>query len=353
MAPEAERSTGIDPHRLVYRWDLDKTYLRTEFDTVRDIFRTAFETPDRKRTVPGAAALLREIRSTEPAGVFILSGSPEQMRRVLEAKLRLDGIKWDSFTLKPSLKNLMRGRFRFLRDQVGYKLGCLLESRVAMDATTAEVLFGDDAEADAFIYSLYADLCSGRVGQETLVAVLERAKVYPEDIPTLVRLSSRLTPHDSTRRIFIHLDRVSPTSMFAEFGHRVCPFYNYFQPAVVLLSDGLLGADAALRVGAEIVIEHAFSPDALSASFMDLVRRGYAGRSAASALVTAVADADPRRFAGAAPALEAFADDLETKAPSMPAPEPIERPVIDYVGLFSRDKARARAARRRARLRKR
>ena len=56
--PEAEPQP-LDRHRLVYRWDLDKTYLRTEFDTVRDVLRTAFEKPHDKRTVPGAAALLR------------------------------------------------------------------------------------------------------------------------------------------------------------------------------------------------------------------------------------------------------------------------------------------------------
>ena len=27
------------PGRTIYRWDLDKTYLRTEFDTVRDLLR--------------------------------------------------------------------------------------------------------------------------------------------------------------------------------------------------------------------------------------------------------------------------------------------------------------------------
>lgn len=343
----------LDPHRTVYRWDLDKTYLRTEFDTVRDLVRTAFESPVRKETVPGAAALLRELRRTDPAGIFILSGSPEQMRRVLEAKLRLDGVRWDAFTLKPSLRNLLRGRFRFLRDQVSYKLGSLLSSRASMDAGTDEVLFGDDAEADAFVYSLYADICAGRVGSETLVAVLERARVYPDEIPNLVRLARRVPRRDVTRRIFIHLDRVSPVSVFAEYGPRVCPFYNYFQPALVLLEDGGLPAAAALRVGAEIVIQYAFSPDALTASFMDLARRGYVGPRAAEALVEALRDTSAGSFATAEPVLRAFASDVEPRIPQLSPPAAAEQVVIDYVGLFSRDKARARAARLRARYRRR
>ena len=101
----------MDRRHLVYRWDLDKTYLRTEFDTFRDLLRTFFEPFSRKQTFPGAAPLLREIQATEPASISILSGSPEQMRRVLEAKLRLDGIYWDEFLLKPSLKHLLLGRW--------------------------------------------------------------------------------------------------------------------------------------------------------------------------------------------------------------------------------------------------
>ena len=115
MAPDLSERR----HEIVYRWDLDKTYLRTEFDTLRDLVRTAFEPASRKRAYPGASTLLREIRATDPEAIFILSGSPEQMRSVLEAKLRLDGIRWDGFTLKPSLRNLVRGKFRFLRRYVG------------------------------------------------------------------------------------------------------------------------------------------------------------------------------------------------------------------------------------------
>lgn len=342
----------LDPHRIIYRWDLDKTYLRTEFDTVRDLVRTAFESPSRKETVPGAAALLRELRRTEPAGIFILSGSPEQMRRALEAKLRLDGVRWDAFTLKPSLRNLLRGRFRFLRDQISYKLGSLLTSRAAIESHTDEILFGDDAEADAFIYSLYADICAGRVGSDTLMAVLERAKVYPDEIPRLVRLAQRVPRYDATRRIFIHLDRVSPVSVFAEYGTRVCPFYNYFQPSLVLIEEGVLPPEAALRVGAEIVIQHAFSPDALIASFMDLVRRQHVGPKSAAAVIEALDRAKPGSLATAEPVLRAFADDVSARLDGLGAPEPPDQMVIDYVALFSRDKARARDARRRARQRR-
>jgi len=336
-----------DRHRLVYRWDLDKTYLRTEFDTIRDLLSRAFEGAKDKRTVPGASALLRELRSNQPAGLYILSGSPEQMRRVLEAKLRLDGVTWDGFTLKPSLKRLLRGHFKFLKDQVGFKLGALLSSREVVPANTDEILFGDDAETDAFVYSLYADLCAGRVGSEVLMQVLERAAVRPEEVPELVHLAGRLPRRDHVLRIFIHLDRISSLDPFAEYGLRVCPFYNYFQPAVVLVEMGAIDAKAALRVAAELVIDQAFSPEALLASFTEIARRGHAGLVAKSALLSALVGVGASEFATATQVLVAFGRELDrTQVESaLPARAP---DAIDYPSLLARERARARAAKLRA-----
>jgi hypothetical protein len=351
---EVERADAIervDRGRLVYRWDLDKTYLRTEFDTVRDLVRTAFESASQKRTVPGAAALLRELRATDPLGIFIVSGSPEQLRRVLEAKLRLDGIRWDSFTLKPQLENLLRGRFRLLKDQVSYKLRALLETRAQLPAEIDEFLFGDDAEADAFIYSIYADLCAGRVDADMLMRVLRTAGVYEDDLPRIVRLSARLPRHDTCRRIFIHLDRVSSPAAFAELGPRVCPFYNYFQPAVVLLEHGAISPLGALRVAAELVMQHTFTADALVASYSDTFERGQVGIGPARQLVEAIAGVEASHFATTYPVLEAFGRELALAIPLMPEPRAGEPETgalaIDYVDLFSRDKARARRARER------
>ena len=332
----------IDRARLVYRWDLDKTYLRTEFDTLRDLLSRAFERAADKRTVPGAAALLREIRSAGPAGLFILSGSPEQMRRVLEAKLRLDGIHWDSFTLKPQLRNLLRGHFKFLRDQVGYKLGAMLASREPLSVEMDEILFGDDAENDVFIYSLYADIIAGRVSNDVLLGVLQQAAVTEEQIPELLRLVARLPKRPSVRHIFIHLDRMSPLDTFSAYGPRVCPFYNYFQPALVLVQAGALDARAALRVAADLVIDQGFAADALAASFAELARRGQVGERARDAVCTALAETKPSEYAGAAATMTALLTELRAVHVSDSLPAVPDG--LDYVALLATDRARARTA---------
>ena len=333
--------------KLVYRWDLDKTYLRTDFDTVRALLRTAFEPARRKRTVPGAAPLIRELRSTDPAGIYILSGSPEQMRKVLETKLRLDGVRWDSFTLKPSLANMLRGRFRYLHDNVGYKLGALFESRRDLAPDLDEVMFGDDAEADAFIYSLYADVCAGKVPEDGLIAILERSGVHAADIPRIVQLASQIERRDFCRRIFIRLDRVSSPEAFDGFGQRVCPFFNYFQPALVLLEMGALDAAAALRVAAELVINHGFSSDALTASYEELARRGRLGRRAADSLKAASRGLTQSDFVSAAPALDAFCREIPQATHGLASLPPPGRGQIDYLAVLASDRARAKDAKRR------
>jgi len=344
MAPDLSERRD----QVVYRWDLDKTYLRTEFDTLRDLVRTAFEPAARKRAYPGANTLLREIRATDPTAIFILSGSPEQMRNVLEAKLRLDGIRWDGFTLKPSLRNLVRGKFRFLRDQLSYKLTALLRSRTNVPPETDEILFGDDAEGDAFIYSLYADIAAGRVSQELLMKVAEAADVYPEDIPEIVRIAARVPRFDAVRRIFIHLERVSSTAGFGDFGRRVCPFYNYFQPALVLLEDGALDAQAVLRVGADLVVAHTFNPEVLVASFDDLRRRHYLSKDVVNRISEISDTIEPSTFGQASAPLESLVRTMEAARSELPNQVEVDLVKEDYLTLFAKDRARAKAAKRRA-----
>jgi len=278
----------------IARWDLDKTYLRTDFETLRDLVKTALERADQKRTNPGASTLLREIVRSG-ISVHILSGSPEQMRRRLEDKLRLDGITWDSFTLKPNLQNLLRLRFRAVRDQLGYKLPALLRSRAtAVESgeegpACGETLFGDDAEADAYVYSLYADFLAGRVGEDLLLKVLERGRVYEDVVAETMDMARTVHHADVVERILIHLEQQTPPDDFRTYGPRVVPFYNYLQAAFVLQEDGRLGADGVLRVAVELVTEHRFDGDALARSYLDLARRGHLRGSGVVTLAPALA----------------------------------------------------------------
>ncbi len=260
------------------------------------------------------------------------------MRRVLASKLQRDGIRWQSFTLKPSLRNLRRGRLRYLKEQLGYKLGSLLQSRVKTDVAFDEVLFGDDAEADAFVYSLYADICAGVVERSVLEDLLEIARVYPEDRALILSSFDSIMPRQCVQRIFVHLDRVCAPSDFDALGSRVCPVYNYFQAAVLLHDMGLLDASATLEVGQRMAEEEMFSPDALLASILDLTDRTPLDRQRLWLLAEGEgADEVASLQAG----LRSRVEQLELVAPQVDDK-------IDYLALHLRDRRRARQAKERA-----
>ncbi len=280
----------IDPRppKRIYRWDLDKTYLQTDFDTLRQLVRTALQKASEKVSVPGAAALIRELSIEGDSRLCIISGSPKQMRSVLEEKLKLDGVKWDELVLKDNVRNILRGRFKALRGQVGYKLPVLLESRARGPIGAEEILFGDDAEADAFIYSLYADMVARRVDERTVKKVLDVAEVYPDDQARTLKAWKDVGQADPVRRIFIHLDRLTPPAYFSRYGPRVVPIFNYFQAALVLLGDGVLTGQQVLKVALEMIQSAGYNLLTLSNSFQDLTRRGLPLQHVAESLVKAM-----------------------------------------------------------------
>jgi hypothetical protein len=331
----------IDPRppRTIYRWDLDKTYLRTDFDTLRQLVATAFQKAADKVAVPGAAALIRELRAAGDAKLSIISGSPIQLRAVLEEKLKLDGVEWDELILKDNIRNLLRGRFKALRGQVGYKLPALLESRLRSPADAEEILFGDDAEADAFIYSLYADLIAGRIDERVLTQVLDAAAVYPDDRARILTAWKQIPPADPVRRIFIHLDRLTPPRQFSRYGPRVVPIFNYFQAALVLMGDNHLTAPQAIRVAAEMIQTSGYNLLTLSNSFQDLLRRGLLLDRAAASLARALED--PQQvltvLRPAPDIVRAFAKRIAALG-TTPSPPPAV--AIDYLQLL--DDARPR-----------
>lgn len=331
----------------ISRWDLDKTYLRTDFETVRDLVRTAFERADEKRTNPGAATLLREM-ARAGVSIHILSGSPEQMRRRLEDKLRLDGIVWDSFILKPNLQNVLRLRFRAVKDQLGYKLPALLRARTSAGESEArETLFGDDAEADAFVYSLYADIMAGRAGEELVHAIGARGRVYDDVLDDVGRCVRLVKGAAVVERILIHLEQQTPPDDFAVYGPRVVPFYNYLQAAFVVNEDGRLPAQGVLRVATELVTQHRFDGDALARSYHDLGKRGHLRGSNVGEITAALDAWEKEGIVPAKDELRAMVDRLPAyaeRAAERYVP-PAETAMPDYLALVNKHNPRRKKKR--------
>ncbi|HZR83186.1 MAG TPA: phosphatase domain-containing protein [Candidatus Binatia bacterium] len=280
--PEAPAPAGGEP-AVTFRWDLDKTYLRTEFETFRQLVRIPFESAADKVHLPGVPQLIRALRRSalargERPYVFFLSASPPQIGTAIRQKLDLDGIEYDGITFKDQLRNLMRGRFKSLTEQIGYKLAELLEARVRGPAAPREVLFGDDWESDPLIYSLYADVLSGALSPARLADVLAALAVERLAMARIERAAEALSEAghvDAVARIYINLERRTPPGRFHAFGARLVPAFNSFQTGASLYEIGLLDAEGIPDIAGALIDQSGYTVERLRNSLDDLVRRGH------------------------------------------------------------------------------
>jgi hypothetical protein len=285
MVVRRSRGRAAEPPRpVIFRWDLDKTYLKSEFDSLRELVRIPFEKPEDKVAVPGVVPLIRGLHEVATqAGreirIYFISASPPQIGKAIKEKLALDGIHYDGIVFKNQWQHIVRGRFRNLREQAGYKLTELLKSRHAMPPRSGEVLFGDDWESDPIIYSLYADVLCGRLEAGDLAAVLKTIGVDSRLIAEAEALSAGIEHRDVVQKIYINLERRTPPVNFRSFGLRLLPTFNYFQTAAGLFEDGHLTLPAVAQVAESLVSEWGYTPSALGNSLSDVMRRGHLHQS--------------------------------------------------------------------------
>src|SRR5262249_50280962 len=121
-----------------------------------------------------------------------------------------------------------------------------------------------------------------------LKAVFAAAEVYVDDQRRILGAWKQIPTSDPVRRIFIHLDRLTPPGRFARYAPRVVPLFHYFQAALVLVADGHLTAPQVIKVAVEMVQTAGYNLLTLSNSFQDLVRRGLPLDSVASSLIQAL-----------------------------------------------------------------
>ena len=267
---------------VVYRWDLDKTYLQTEFGTVRGLLQAAVEGAHSKRAVPGVRALLQGLSQSRAGRVIVVSGSPTWIRGRLEKMFALHGIRCDRLVLKDFGAALRRGRLAAIRGQVPYKLLAHLETRLWLQGrgeAAGEICFGDDAEVDALIYCLYADVCAGRIGGPRLARVLQACGAYDDEIAAVLARLPLLGRGDPVRKIFIHLETHSPPARFGAYRGRVLPTFNALQIALHLADCGFCEDGVVLAVAEALVTENRLDAEDLAGTLEDAVRRGVCRRA--------------------------------------------------------------------------
>jgi len=270
-----ERRSEIVKKLTVFRWDLDKTYLVSDFESLRGLLRIPFERAQDKRAVPGVIALVKALRRTAErrerrVSVCFVSASPPQIGQAIRDKLLIDRIEYDEIRFKDQMRHLVRGRFDLLREQIGYKLSELLRSARVTEAGADELLFGDDWESDPLVYSLYADVVAGRIDRARVGALLEQAGVHADYLDSIFDSMTRGLRPRRVRSICILRARPRADHELAAFGKRLLWFDNYFEGALSLHALGDLDPEGVVSVARGCELD----PVALTRSFEATVRRG-------------------------------------------------------------------------------
>ncbi len=275
-AEPVERGT-----RYVYIWDLDKTYLDTAFESLSGLWSVLREKAFQKRNVPGTATLVRAMRDywqeshqgRRDFPIFFITGSPPQLESKIHDKLNFDGIYPYGLFCKDNVQNLRPGRLWRLTQQVGYKLQALLQLRLHLADDVRQVLWGDDSEADAVIYSLYSDLCARRLEEREIRKILQHYKVGGQQVDTILRLLEDVPKQDPVEKMYINLAADTDPEYYLKFGRRVLPTYNAFQLALDLFQDQRLSLKHVMNVAIDLMSNYGFGVEDLERSFDELVRR--------------------------------------------------------------------------------
>lgn len=266
LVRKLHRSLPPDYEGPAYVWDIDKTWLDTRFSQLRGMLKIPFEFAVDKHAIPGATALLHALRDgptgREHRPLYFITASPPFIRKAIERKMLLDGIEFDGILYKDQLEVFRRRHFDSLREHTAFKLSGLLLLARSFPARTEIHLFGDDAERDPLIYCLFADICAGRLRDESLRATLVHLGVrasYAEDVAIL---AGELPARERVRGVYIHLVRDPSGGTLREYDARVVGYPSTGAVAGRLLAQGLIGEAARARVegGGEVVVGPAAVP---------------------------------------------------------------------------------------------
>ena len=207
------------------------------------------------------------------------------MESRITEKFSFDGLTPFGCFYKDNLQNLRPKKFWRLTKQVGFKVQALLQLRVQLKEDVRLFLWGDDSESDAIIYNLFSDICSRRISSSDLRRVLDHFSVSGDQIDTILSLQSVIPEKDPVGKIFINLATDTDPDYYLKFGRRTLPTYNTFQVALDLYQSKKIDFEMLLKIGLDMVNNYAFTPDELTRSFDELVRRQVLGHDGVTELV--------------------------------------------------------------------
>jgi len=259
---------------FIFVWDLDKTYLDTDFGGFRKMIKIVFEKAIKKLNVPGTDELVRSLaKCNSPFPIFFISASPPQMQEKIYEKWMHDRIQPYGFYSKDNLKNLRIGRWARLTNHIGFKIQALMELRLLISTSTKMICWGDDSESDATIYSLFSDICSHKLTDKETSALLKEFNVLPDQIKLILELRDQKDNFDPVHRVYINLAVDTDPEYYRKYGRRLMAVENSFEVALDLFQRGFLDLEGVRRVAQSLVDSYGFKPFQFEEAYELLVKR--------------------------------------------------------------------------------
>ena len=237
---------------ILVHCDIDQTYLQTDFHSFRGLLRVVTEKASDKKTFPYATETLQILSNQKNIRLRFLSASPEQMRRVLEKKIQMDGISFDEVFLKNATSMVMSGTIRGVLNQVSYKLPVLLQSFLQCIEDFSEqafyhLLFGDDSEDDPIIYTIFEAIVNKKISYNSPVfeRILESCSIHENDILAIQEISQKIQQKEYRTKVIalIHMTGNGPIEPMMIFPPFVIPVLNWLQIALFIQEAGIISRE--------------------------------------------------------------------------------------------------------------
>lgn len=291
-----DRSLPEDYDGPIYIWDVDKTYLDTDFKSIWGLLRIPLEMAIDKTIIPGTAATLQECRrgpGERPVQtpIFFVSASPPQLAGVIRKKMLLDGIQPDGFLFKDQLKLAFQGRFRELKFQVEYKLTAHWSLIADLPPSARLVVVGDDWESDGQVFHLLDATQRGDLADQDLATALRDAGVDSCSVDAMVELAARATGRAQVMLACVILTRGRDPSYFDPYRPIVHAAREALQAAALFAEHNLISPDGVARVAWRLRADWAWTAAQVDASLTDLTTRALVSDALVDQVREAVAHA--------------------------------------------------------------
>jgi hypothetical protein len=170
--------------------------------------------------------------------------------------------------------------------------------RAFMPENIKFIMFGDDSESDAVVYSLFSDICARRIQPSEFLSILEALHAPKEQRLRIQELQKNIPHNDPVEKIYINLVNDTDPDYYSKFGRRVLATYTTFQAALDLFQSRKLDLKSLVTVAQDMISNYGFSPEELAKSLNDLFERRFLTSEISEQVIAALKSEDllPSRF---------------------------------------------------------